>query len=333
MQEFLHKCLDSLIVPGEQLEALDILIINDGSQDNSSRIAHEYETKYPNVFRVIDKENGNYGSCINRGLTEAKGKFIKILDADDWFDTYQFGLYLALLEKIDKNVDLVLTDYNRVDNKGSIIAKCKYNLPCNSVFSFQDYHGLDYFAHHSITYRTQFLRDISFEQTEGISYTDTEWVFYPQLYAKKCIYKNIVVYQYLLGREGQTMDPKVRLKGCIQMTTILQRMILTLASLPEENKNGGGYQRLSSFVAHESKGIYSAMLVKASSRECNLDLLTSYDEFLKKENNDLYDSIGQELVLKGIPIHYVLFWRKHHKRFPVDTIRSFYRKIKYGCSD
>ena len=83
MENYLHKCLDSLLVEDKNLrDALEVLVIIDGSKDRSSEIGHEYEEKYPGVFRVIDKENGNYGSCINRGLKEATGKYVKILDAN-----------------------------------------------------------------------------------------------------------------------------------------------------------------------------------------------------------------------------------------------------------
>lgn len=62
MQDYLRRCLDSLIVPEEQMKQLEVLVVNDGSKDNSSAIAHEYQNKYPDTFRVIDKEKGNYGS-------------------------------------------------------------------------------------------------------------------------------------------------------------------------------------------------------------------------------------------------------------------------------
>ena len=109
MQDYLNRCLDSLIVVPELMGQLEVLVINDGSKDNSSVIGHEYEARYPNTFRVIDKENGNYGSCVNRGLAEAKGKYIKILDADDWFNTKEFEDYLRNLSTVE--VDLVLTSY------------------------------------------------------------------------------------------------------------------------------------------------------------------------------------------------------------------------------
>lgn len=56
MQDYLRRCLDSLIVPDEQMQQLEVLVVNDGSKDNSSAIAHEYQDKYPGTFRVIDKE-------------------------------------------------------------------------------------------------------------------------------------------------------------------------------------------------------------------------------------------------------------------------------------
>lgn len=82
------------------MQRLEVLVVNDGSKDNSSAIAHEYQDKYPDTFRVIDKENGNYGSCVNRGLKEATGKYIKILDADDWFDNEQFSLFVEKLKNM-----------------------------------------------------------------------------------------------------------------------------------------------------------------------------------------------------------------------------------------
>ena len=114
MQDYLRRCLDSLIVPEEQMKQLEVLVINDGSKDNSSAIAHEYQDKYPDTFRVIDKENGNYGSCVNRGLKEATGKYIKILDVDNRYANEEFVDFLKILSEID--VDLVVNDYVRIYN-------------------------------------------------------------------------------------------------------------------------------------------------------------------------------------------------------------------------
>ena len=94
MELYLRYCLDSLLVD-EGMDALEVLVVNDGSRDCSLEIAREYEHKYPQTFKVIDKENGNYGSCVNRGLKEATGKYVKVLDADDSFDTEHFGRFIV----------------------------------------------------------------------------------------------------------------------------------------------------------------------------------------------------------------------------------------------
>ena len=57
MEKYLRRCLDSLIIDEEGMKQLEVLVINDGSKDSSSQIAHEYQDKYPDTFRVIDKEN------------------------------------------------------------------------------------------------------------------------------------------------------------------------------------------------------------------------------------------------------------------------------------
>ena len=101
MEKYLDRCLSSLVVGKEQMGLFEALIINDGSKDRTSEIGHSYESSYPDTFRVIDKKNGHYGSCVNRGLAEAKGTFVKVLDADDAFDTDVFPSFLAFLMQDD----------------------------------------------------------------------------------------------------------------------------------------------------------------------------------------------------------------------------------------
>ena len=127
MQDYLRRCLDSLIVSEEQMNKLEVLVINDGSKDNSSAIAHEYQDKYPDTFRVIDKGNGNYGSCINRGLKEATGKYIKVLDADDHFENKSLEEVLNMMLRID--VDLFLTDFCIISANDVVTKKV---LPLNA---------------------------------------------------------------------------------------------------------------------------------------------------------------------------------------------------------
>ena len=82
-EKYLNKCVDSLLKGGEDVE---IIIVNDGSKDNTIKIAREYEEKYPSIIKVVDKENGGHGSGINSGLEVATGLYFKCVDSDDWVD-------------------------------------------------------------------------------------------------------------------------------------------------------------------------------------------------------------------------------------------------------
>ena len=125
MEKYLEKCLSSLIINDKELlKCLEVLVVIDGATDGSCEIAHSFEKECPETFRVIEKENGNYGSCVNRGLKEASGKYIKILDADDWFNTEAFEKYLRRLQNID--VDLVLNDFCRINANGEVISRMRY---------------------------------------------------------------------------------------------------------------------------------------------------------------------------------------------------------------
>ena len=97
MEALLPRCLDSFIIEEEFMNRLEIIVVNDGSKDRSSEIAHQYEAKYPNSFIVIDKPNGNYGSCVNAALKIARGKYFRICDADDYYISKNLSDYISLL--------------------------------------------------------------------------------------------------------------------------------------------------------------------------------------------------------------------------------------------
>ena len=93
---YLNKCLDSLVVP-DLMGKIDVIVVNDGSTDGSEVICDEYISKYPDSFTLINKENGGHGSAINVGAQAARGRYMKALDADDWFLTDSMPQYISAL--------------------------------------------------------------------------------------------------------------------------------------------------------------------------------------------------------------------------------------------
>ena len=225
MEEFLDECLHSLLIRDLSLQnCLEVLIVNDGSKDKSSEIAHKYESQVPGVFRVIDKENGGHGSCCNVGLQEAKGEFIHFLDSDDWLDE-NLSLFVEKL-KTEKS-DVVFT--RRVDEyyesgeskiHSSIV---KYGEKEVDARTF-DYSNLNsgFFCIHECTFRTSLLRQNGIIFRERVSYDDTILRFAAFPNCKSFSFYDMELYHYRLGRAGQSMDPAVMSKKINQLFLNIQ---------------------------------------------------------------------------------------------------------------
>ena len=80
------------------LKDIEVLVVNDGSTDNSLTIAEEYAARFPDSYRVITKENGGHGSGINCGIQNASGFYFKVVDADDWVDQKSFCHLVEMLK-------------------------------------------------------------------------------------------------------------------------------------------------------------------------------------------------------------------------------------------
>lgn len=305
MEKYLRRCLDSLMVPN--MDKLEILIINDGSKDSSPAIAHEYQDKYPGVCRVIDKENGNYGSCVNRGLKEAQGKYIKVLDADDTFETSNFPEFIDYLETT--KADMVLSDFVSVDAENRVNTLCKgKDLPTDALFSPSKLSGA--LLMHSVTYKTDNVRSVpgGYHQTEGISYTDQEWVFLPIATMRTCAYFNKVIYRYLVGRDGQTVNQAIFLKNMWMEVKGFQNMVEAFNRLPENVLN---MEYLRNKLVIRAGVIYRTCLTTMGKKDFDL---RSLDRWLKEKAPWIYrecDHFTCEAPKFHLRSPYVRLWRKH----------------------
>lgn len=220
MEKYLPKCLGSLVVAPELMEKLEVLVVNDGSKDRTSEIAHEFEAKYPGVFRVIDKANGHYGSCINVALPLVKSKYVRVVDADDLVYTDSLTFYLNWLSDLD--ADVIITNFDRVDEFDNVLSQARYILPLNGFFSMDESLATnkDYIGNPAITYRTKMLIELGYKQWENSAYTDMQWAMFPMARAKKVVFNPVVLYKYLIGREGQSVSAVEMMKGLEQQAKV-----------------------------------------------------------------------------------------------------------------
>lgn len=312
MEKYLDRCLTSLIVEDEKMDRLEVLVVIDGSKDRSSEIAHTFEARYPQTFRVIDKENGNYGSCVNRGLTEATGKYIKVLDADDYFDTTVFSEYIAFLEGAD--ADFIFNGMSMVDEDGSITGVyCFENvLGGSSVMPIEDYSakmdGIGLYMQ-NVAYKTVRLKEMGYTQTEGVSYTDQEWLFTPLFVMQSVSYFTKSLYQYLVGRNGQTVDPKVHMKNMWMEIAVTKSLIKTYA----ERIGGVSNYTVASYIKgrlmSRIRFIYVSYLL-SNRNDLNRNDLIAFDKYLLETAPDIYEMSNGLSAKFGIK--YVKKWRQNH---------------------
>ena len=110
-EQYLGQCLDS--VKGQTYRNLEIICLNDGSTDNSLEIMRKHAAQDERI-RVIDKRNQGYGASCNRGLDEAHGTYISIVEPDDWLEPRMYEDMLAFANQFEEPIDIIKTAYWRI---------------------------------------------------------------------------------------------------------------------------------------------------------------------------------------------------------------------------
>lgn len=312
MEDYLDRCLSSLLVDPEKMDLFEALIINDGSSDRTSEIGHFYESRFPNTFHVIDKENGHYGSCVNRGLQEARGTYFKILDADDYFSP-DFTEYLVFLNNTD--ADLVLTDCVIKDERGVQISRGDFPLPARETLAIKDLlmAGVGYFDHFRLTYRYQILKESGYHQTEGISYTDLEWSSLPFCNISSIVYLPETIYCYIRGRAGQSVDIAYR-KNNMWMEN---QVVLDLVRKYEKLKHDLAQDNVALFKAIISafvQTVYRHYLILEPHALQQSDLM-EFDSKLRQVSEEIYQSVTTTKEARKFgTYYYVRDFRTNGKR-------------------
>lgn len=195
----LQSCLSA------HADRLEVIVVNDGSTDNTLEIARDYQLRYPGVFKVIDKRNGGYGSTLNAALDIATGKYFRYLDGDDWFDMELLEGYLSILDKRDE--DAVYTPYSRVyEGDGHLELRdglCDFD---EGSYGMRDLQEAPHLAACSLAYRTDLLRGMGFRMTERCFYTDVEYAVLPFIRVTTVYVSKLPIYRYRIGREGQSVS-------------------------------------------------------------------------------------------------------------------------------
>ena len=170
-EKYIDECLPYLI-DERIISDIEILIVSDGSIDNTVSVAQKWADKYPDSIRVIDKENGGHGSTINRGILEATGKYFKVVDGDDWVVTENFVKLIEFLKGVD--VDLINNPYFEHDEEtADETLMMALKIQANQIVQHDKIiEQIKIPPMHTITYRTSILKDNKISIDEKMFYVD-----------------------------------------------------------------------------------------------------------------------------------------------------------------
>ena len=229
-EAYMANAVESILKGGEDVE---IIIVNDGSKDRTSEIAHEFEAKYPTIIKAVDKENGGHGDAVNTGLEHATGKYFKVVDSDDWVNEEALCKILEVLKKFETNneeIDMLISNYvyEKEGMEHKKVIEYRNVLPQDMIFSWNDikrFHLGQYILMHSVIYRTEFLQLIQLRLPKHTFYVDNIYVYYPLPHVRTLYYMNVDLYRYFIGREDQSVNEKVMISRIDQQLFVTKKMI------------------------------------------------------------------------------------------------------------
>ena len=158
-EAYMDHCVQTLLEGGEDVE---IILIDDGSQDATGAIADRYAREYPDIVRVVHQENGGHGEGVNQGLRRARGLYYKVVDSDDWADVDALHKILEQLRafaQMEKPVDLLVCNYvyEHMEDNTRKVMKYTNVFPRGRVFTWEEigrFRASQYLLMHSVFYRT-----------------------------------------------------------------------------------------------------------------------------------------------------------------------------------
>ena len=207
VEKYVSRCLDSVFQQDIPYSEYEVIVVNDGSSDNSAAIVAEYEKKYPNIVHII-KENGGPSSARNEGLKVAKGEYIWFVDADDWI---QINCFKNLLEYAYNNdLDFCEFGYTEVFSDTRIVSSQNRRLYRHTTSN------IDYISKYAVPYgacfnifKRQIITDNNLYFIDGIFHEDREFNIRLLEHCNKIsFYDNIPtgLYYYIREREDSTMS-------------------------------------------------------------------------------------------------------------------------------
>jgi glycosyltransferase involved in cell wall biosynthesis len=327
VEDYLPKCMDSFLNMSI-LDQLEVIIVDDGSHDGTAEIARSYVKQYPDIYCLHQKTNGGHGSTINVGSKIARGKYFKVVDADDWVMTENLPAFIRYLERCE--ADVVLTPFHMVDmNSGEKIIQRMY-IQDHSQFYTPDEIARDWklfdqcTTFHGITYCTKFYNQHKHRLTEHVFYEDQEYATIPFCCAKEISLFDLSIYQYMVGNSMQSVAIQNQIKRIGQLEKVIFAIIKYRENMAEIcNFSELYWQRKTEAVI---LSYYTTLCISNPDKISGRRLCAIFNRRLKEKYPAIYSKI------KRVYYIYVLFSLLRISPYRYDKIihTSIFRLLRHN---
>ena len=299
---YMRHCIDKLLIGGDEIE---ILIVDDGSTDDTAAIADDYASRYPSVVRAIHKENGGHGSAVNTGIDQASGYFFKVVDSDDFLQETAFQKTLSTLRTLmegPEQLDMLLCNfvYNKETEHTKKVMQYRSSLPVGKIFTWKDvghFNTGHYILMHSVIFRTGLLRECGLRLPEHCFYVDNLYVWQPLPYVKNMYYLDVNLYYYYIGRSDQSVNEQVMIRRLDQQMRV-NRLMFDHFSDKKTISLIGNRRKLKAYMFNYLKIItmVSSVLPAVSGAKEDLEKRTALWHYMKEHDRCLYRKLRYGLT-------------------------------------
>lgn len=309
-QEYMSHAVESALCGGEDVE---IILINDGSTDDTLKIGMDYQKQYPDIIKIIDQENKGHGGAVNAGIANAGGLFFKVLDSDDWLDKKALQEVLDKLKEIiskGQSLDMLITNYvyEKVTEVKKKVIRYRSAMPENVLFNWNDVkqfkHG-QYILMHSVIYRTRLLYDCNLLLPEHTFYVDNIFVYQPLPFVKNMYYMDLNLYRYFIGRENQSVTEANMIKRIDQQLFVNKLMIDCCDVMSLKNHKLKDYMIKYLTIMMTVSSVY---LIKDGSAG-RLKQKDELWEYLENKDKRLYNAVNSDMMVKPMQSRRMFFLR------------------------
>ena len=294
-QAYMNKCIDTLLVS----DAVEVIIVDDGSTDQTALIADGYQNRYPNCVRAIHQENGGHGCAVMTGLKNAAGKYFRVVDSDDWLEKDALIQVLQTLQKFsdeENQIDLLVTNYiyDKVGARHKQAIHYANAIQPKSVLHWDEighFRMGQYLLMHALTYRTEMLRQSGLNLPKHTFYVDNLYAYIPLKCVDTLYYLNVDLYHYTIGRSDQSVHEDVMIRRIDQQLLVNRLMLneVDLAQVVPEEKRNYMFEYLEIITA-----VSSVMLLKAGTQAA-LEKKQQLWAEIRTQHPDIYQKLRHRI--------------------------------------